>query len=160
MLFRSIMASGRKGIEDRVSGYENGADLYLAKPVEIQELLAAVAAVGRRSSSWPSVQAVEGLEGFAVDPRSLLLIGPARSTTLTVNEVRMLSAFSSALSQQLEYWQLIEILGYSTEHFSKSSLEVKIVRLRKKLIEVGAELGCLRSIRLVGYQLCVPLKII
>jgi DNA-binding response OmpR family regulator len=53
----------------------------------------------------------------------------------------------------------MELLGHSPDDFRKASLEVKIVRLRKKLVQVGADLNCLRSIRLVGYQLCINLKI-
>ncbi len=53
----------------------------------------------------------------------------------------------------------MELLGHTPDEFRKATLEVKVVRLRKKLIEVGAELRCLRAVRLVGYQLCVPLQI-
>lgn len=42
---------------------------------------------------------------------------------------------------------------------SKSSLEVRIVRLRKKLMAVGADKDCISNIRNVGYQLCVPVEI-
>jgi DNA-binding response OmpR family regulator len=54
----------------------------------------------------------------------------------------------------------MEALGQQPDDLRKATLEVKMVRLRKKLFEVGAEHRCIRSIRLVGYQLCVPLQII
>ena len=154
-----IMATGRTHVGDRIAGYENGADVYLSKPVEMEELLAAVAAVSRRADLWQSPAPASGEEGISVDSRSLTLSGPGGSTVISVSELRMLLAFSTSHARQLEYWQLIELLGYSPENFRKASLEVKIVRLRKKLVQVGAELNCLRSIRLVGYQLCIPLKI-
>ena len=152
-----IMATGRTHVGDRIAGYENGADVYLSKPVEMEELLAAVSAVSRRADMWQSQPQAE--EGFIVDSRSLTLSGPKGTTVISASELRMLIAFSTSHARQLEYWQIMELLGHSPEDFRKASLEVKIVRLRKKLVQVGADLGCLRSLRLVGYQLCVPLKI-
>ncbi len=154
-----IMATGRTNLDDRIAGYENGADVYLSKPVEMQELLAAVSAVSRRVEMWQARPDVDAQEGFAVDSRSLTFSGPKGSTVISVSELKMLIAFSTSHGQQLEYWQLMELLGHSPDEFRKASLEVKIVRLRKKLVQVGAEQGCLRSIRLVGYQLCILLKI-
>jgi DNA-binding response OmpR family regulator len=154
-----IMATGRTHVGDRIAGYESGADVYLSKPVEMEELLAAVSAVSRRADLWQSRPQVEGEEGFTVDSRSLTLSGPQGVTVVSTSELRMLIAFSTSHARQLEYWQIMELLGHSPDDFRKASLEVKIVRLRKKLVQVGADLGCLRSIRLVGYQLCIPLKI-
>ncbi len=152
-----IMATGRTRVGDRIAGYESGADVYLSKPVEMEELLAAVSAVSRRADMWQSQPQAE--EGFIVDSRSLTLSGPKGTTVISASELRMLIAFSTSHARHLEYWQIMELLGHSPEDFRKASLEVKIVRLRKKLVQVGADLGCLRSLRLVGYQLCVPLKI-
>ena len=76
------------------------------------------------------------------------------------SELQMLSAFATSAGQQLEHWQLMGALGQQPDDLRKATLEVKMVRLRKKLFEVGAEHRCIRSIRLVGYQLCVPLQII
>ena len=143
-----IMATGRTHVGDRIAGYESGADVYLSKPVEMEELLAAVSAVSRRADLWQSRPQIEGEEGFTVDSRSLTLSGPKGATVISTSHAR-----------QLEYWQIMELLGHSPDDFRKASLEVKIVRLRKKLVQVGADLNCLRSIRLVGYQLCIPLKI-
>lgn len=153
-----IMATGRVNLDDRIAGYESGADVYLSKPVEMEELLAAVTAVSRRVEMWQSRPEAEGQEGFAVDSRSLTLSGPKGSTVISASELKMLTAFSTSQGQQLEYWQLMELLGHSPDDFRKASLEVKVVRLRKKLVQVGAEQGCLRSIRLIGYQLCILVK--
>ena len=95
-----------------------------------------------------------------VDTRAMLLNGPKGSVVISRSELQMLSAFASSAGQQLEYWQLMEALGQQPDDLRKATLEVKMVRLRKKLFEVGAEHRCIRSIRLVGYQLCVPLQII
>ena len=156
-----IMATGRGTISDRIAGYENGADVYLSKPVAMEELLAAVDAVKRRLGLWRSSRDnATAQEGFFADSQTLTLSGPKGSTVISSAELKMISTFSNSQERQLEYWQLMELLGQSPESFRKATLEVKIVRLRKKLMQVGAPQGCLRSIRLHGYQLCVPVQLI
>lgn len=152
-----IMASGRTMVDDRIAGYDSGADVYLPKPVAMEELLAAVSSVQRRLE-LPQA-AGEERDDFAVDSRAMLLNGPKGSVVISRSELQMLSAFSTSVGRQLEYWQLMEVLGHTPDEFRKATLEVKVVRLRKKLIEAGAGPRCLRSVRLVGYQLCVPLQI-
>lgn len=154
-----IMASGRTMVEDRIAGYDSGADVYLPKPVAMEELLAAVAAVQRRIELAQSEGSGAARNGMVVDARAMLLTGPKGSVVISRSELQMLSAFSTSAGQQLEYWQLMEALGQTPDEFRKPTLEVKVVRLRKKLIEVGAELRCIRSVRLFGYQLCVPLQV-
>ena len=152
-----IMASGRTQVDDRIAGYDSGADVYLSKPVAVEELLAAVTAIQRRIELAKVPTSQSGGEGFVVDSRAMLLNGPKGSVVISRAELQMLSAFAR---QQLEHWQLMEALGQQPDDLRKATLEVKMVRLRKKLFEVGAEHRCIRSIRLVGYQLCVSLQII
>lgn len=154
-----IMASGRTLVDDRVAGYESGADVYLPKPVALEELLAAVSSVSRRLEGARRRESPQPDQSFVVDARSMLLQGPQRSVTISRSELQMLSAFAASPDQQLEYRHLVEMLGHAPDEFRKASLEVKVVRLRKKLIEAGAELRCLRAVRLVGYQVCVPLQV-
>ncbi len=152
-----IMASGRTQVDDRVAGYESGADVYLSKPVALAELLAAVSSVNRRLDSAQPDELAAREPAFVVDSRSMLLQGPARAVVISRAELQMLSAFSASPGQQLEYRQLVELLGHAPDEFRKASLEVKMVRLRKKLIDAGAGARCLRAVRMVGYQVCVPL---
>lgn len=152
-----IMASGRTQVDDRVAGYDCGADIYLPKPVAMDELLAAVASVSRRVGRQRAAE--QGQRAFSVDVRSMMLHGPAGSVSISRAEAQMLSAFATSAGQQLAYWQLMELLGQPDDDFRKATLEVKVVRLRKKLVEVGADQRCLRAVRLVGYQLCVPMNV-
>ncbi len=152
-----IMASGRTMVDDRIAGYDSGADVYLPKPVAIEELLAAVSSVQRRLE-LPQASGEER-DDFAVDSRAMLLNGPKGSVVISRSELQMLSAFSTSAGRQLEYWQLMEVLGHTPDEFRKATLEVKVVRLRKKLIEAGAPTDCLKVIRNEGYQLCVLLEI-
>jgi DNA-binding response OmpR family regulator len=72
----------------------------------------------------------------------------------------MLMAFARAPSTRLETWQLGQILGLEMDGLNKASLEVRIVRLRKKMVEAGAPSAVIESIRNVGYQLSVPIQIV
>jgi DNA-binding response OmpR family regulator len=54
----------------------------------------------------------------------------------------------------LERWQLMEILGTGDESPSTSALEMRIARLRKKLVRVGAESPTIKSLHKAGYTLC------
>ena len=155
-----IMTTGRTMINDRIAGYESGADMYLCKPLALEELLAAVTSVRRRVDFWHARNRKENKDGFLLDSGAMTLSGPKGRVGATSSEIRILSTFASSASRQLEYWQLMELLGQTPDDYKKANLEVKIVRLRKKLQLVGADLGCIRSVRLVGYQLCTPIQVI
>ena len=90
---------------------------------------------------------------------ALRVEGPVGSEKLSDAEVAMITALARAPSHRMELWQLMQILGMSLDEHTKSTLEVRIVRLRKKLIAVGADRNCISNIRNVGYQLCVPIEI-
>ena len=79
---------------------------------------------------------------------------------LTSAEEALLTAFARAPSGRLENWQLLELFGMDSADVSKTSLEVRITRLRKKLNQVGVEGQSLESIRSVGYQLHLPVQIL
>lgn len=153
-----IMVTVRQQLEEKVAGYESGADLYLTKPTSIAELGAAVQALGRRLRR-------EGLErrpAFVLDTAAMVLNGPASPSAgirLSAHEVIMLAALARASERRLEYWQLMELAGKFDVEVSKRTLEVQIVRLRKKLLDAGAEGQPIQALRGVGYQLCIPVTI-
>lgn len=155
-----IIATARSTLADKLEGYARGADLYLSKPLEVPELCAAVAALGRRCDSVQSLMRPH--EGrLTLNPQTLCIAHPGQPpVALTAAEVTMLVALSRAPGQRVAYWQLAETLGLNLDNYPKASLEVRIVRLRKKLVSVGADAGCIESIRNHGYQLCLSLQIV
>jgi len=154
-----IMVTARHKIADKVQGYESGADIYLPKPVDPYELLAAVTAVSRKLPAKAAMNAAEPLQALTVRVMTLKVEGPLGMEKLTDGDVAVITALARAPSQRLALWQLMQTLGLSLDDASKSSLEVRIVRLRKKLMAVGADKNCISNIRNVGYQLCVPIEI-
>lgn len=146
-----VMLTARSQTKEKVQGYESGADLYMTKPVDFEELCAALQGFVRRRQALP--EGVLTLSKFT-------LSGPLGAVRLSCAEADMLMAFARAPSNRLETWQLAHVLGLEMDGLNKASLEVRIVRLRKKMLEAGAVGAVIESIRSVGYQLSTPLQIL
>lgn len=146
-----IMVTSRGQVNDKLLGYESGADIYLTKPTSVEEHGAAVKALARRLKS--------GIQhDFVLDSTTLLLQGPDHSVNLSSKEAMIICAFARALEHRLAYWQLMELS--KSDSISKSTLEVQIVRLRKKLLQAGTPNQPIKAIRNEGYQLCIDIAVI
>ncbi len=147
-----VMLTARVDTEDKIAGYQSGADIYLTKPVSSAELMAAIGSVSRRllTSSLS--------EDLVLDMRQMKLTGQG-AVELNRQEIVVLKALSESANGNLPYYRLLELCGEEVNATSKSTLEVRIVRLRKKLAEVGAEGKTISAIRGEGYQLLRRIKI-
>lgn len=150
-----ILATARASVQDRVDGYAHGADVYLPKPVAAQELLAVVRNLGQRIERQQGGVAV----GVVLHTSRMLVKGPLGQTGLTQSEVVLLGALARAVDRQLEHWQVAQHLSEGQE-ISKDNLEVRLGRLRKKLVACGAEMPAIKVIRGKGYKLCSPLEVL
>ena len=153
-----IMVTASMQVDLKVLGYNNGVDIYLPKPLATEELLAAVNSISRRLASQSKATAAADHSAFRYDPTQRWVSGPLGRTELSDSESLILASLARAPGQRLELQQLQVLLHLNAKAFNKSAFEVRIVRLRKKLIGVGAEPSCLRSIRMVGYQLGITLQ--
>ncbi len=156
-----IVVTARSGLKDKLEGYARGADLYLTKPLEVPELCAAVAALGRRRERVDNLLQDQNTQRFTLRQQHMR-IGKAgqAEVALSASETSILVAFSRAPGQRIAYWQIAETLGLDLETYAKASLEVRIVRLRKKLVEAGAPGTCIESVRGHGYQLCLSIQVL
>lgn len=149
-----ILTTARSLPEEKRLGYEAGADIYMPKPVALEELTAAIASLARR------LQPMQAPDRLRLDPLRLSLqASTGGRITLTHPEADMLVAFTRAAEHKLESWQLIELLGKNDAQDPKAALELQIVRLRKKLQQAGAPSPSILSIRGWGYQLCIDLHL-
>ncbi len=156
-----IIITARSGLQDKLEGYARGADLYLTKPIEAPELCAAVSAMGRRRQRISSLLQAQHTELFTLDVQRMRLSRPgSNAVVLTAAETAIMVAFSRAPGQRVAYWQIAETLGLNLNTYPKASLEVRIVRLRKKLVDAGAPTACIGSVRNHGYQLCMSLQVV
>lgn len=154
-----IVISGRNSTLDRVNSYHSGADLYLAKPVIYEELLAALEALGRRLTER-SAKALPapGDCTLLVDSQSLEVRGPQGSARLTTTEFALLKGLTRARDGLLETPTIYQMLG--REEGRKAALEALVYRVRRKLAQAGAGERCIRAHRLKGYQLFCPVRIV
>lgn len=145
-----IMISVRDSLKDRVTGYESGADIYLAKPIQYEELLAALASVGRRVNHL-HVQA-----GAVLDVKGLCLCAQ-KKVALNKDEVSLLKGLIEAEQHRLPHYRLLEIINQETTPSAKANLMVIIKRLRTKMMEAGIAEPGIASIHGEGYQLVATL---
>lgn len=150
-----VIVSARSSVDDRVGGYRSGANIYLTKPLSLEELRAVVDGIVQR------IVIIEASRVSAVilSPLKMLVTGPSGTVRLTQPEVLVLAALSRAPQRDLEHWQVAAHLG-SGEEISKENLEVKLGRLRKKLVACGAEAPAIQSLRGIGYRLTIPIEIL
>lgn len=154
-----IMITARNAVRDKIAGYEAGADIYLAKPVSIEELGAAVRSVERRLST--SLTPPPGQQLLSIEVAALTAQGPVARVELTAVEVALLSALARAPGRRLEYWQLLEVMLPGIPGASQTNLAVRMTRLRKKLQSAGFDGNTLQVVRQQKcYQLCLPVQLL
>lgn len=155
-----VLLTARGEVQDKVLGYSDGADVYLTKPVQEQELQAVLLSLARRKQSQEQV--IEALRNNTLLLRQsdLTLYGAHQhKVRLSADEATLLAALARAPAQRLETWQITELLGLDVNDYRKASLVVRMNRLRKKLMQAGASEGCLQALRREGYQLCVAVSV-
>ncbi len=140
-----IMFTARTATADRVKGYKQGADIYLLKPVDPAEFLAAVEALGRRIRP-------DDDDLLTLQLNAQLIQGPLGSQRVTASESMLLSHFISAPDHFLEHWQIMSCL-FGRNDVSRASMEARIAYLRKKLVAIGAPEPTIKSVSKQGYVL-------
>lgn len=150
-----IMVTGRNRDTDRKAGFEEGADIFLTKPVSKDELSAAVASLRRRLGLGIATRA-----RLRLDLRNRMLIGAAGRIEVRPQEAALLAAFARAPDMRLESWQILEIFEHSGWSYSRANVGVAMFRLGSRLRDAGADSRPLRSIRNWGYCLCEPVELV
>jgi len=143
---------------DAVLGLELGADDYVIKPFGLRELLARIRAVLRREElaaarAWVSrVRARYRFAGWELDMRRRQLKSPAGgAVTLTAGEFNLLAAFVRAPQQVLSRDQLLAASRVHDEEVFDRSIDVQILRLRRKLEADPGNPRMIRTERGAGY---------
>jgi DNA-binding response OmpR family regulator len=96
------------------------------------------------------------ITSLQLNSATLSLSGPLGQDGLIDAELRLLRGLTLAANRQLAHWQLLELLGLDQSEGAKAALEVRVVRLRRKLVGVGAPEPAIKCLRSVGFQLLVP----
>ncbi|GHF92202.1 response regulator transcription factor [Streptomyces filamentosus] len=153
-----LMLTARDTVGDRVTGLDAGADDYLVKPFELDELFARIRALLRRSSyAAPSAapaapEDVLSFEDLRMDLATREVTRGGRPVELTRTEYTLLEMFLAHPRQVLTREQILKaVWGFDFEP-SSNSLDVYVMYLRRKT-EAGGEPRLVHTVRGVGYVL-------
>ncbi|KAB8185060.1 response regulator [Microbispora catharanthi] len=150
-----LMLTARDAVGDRVSGLDAGADDYLVKPFELDELLARVRALLRRGGQYAQNESGGDVLAFGdlrMDTVSWEVTRAGRRLDLTRTEHLLLELFLTHPRQVLTREQILrEVWGFDFEP-SSNSLDVYVMYLRRKT-EAGGLPRLIHTVRGVGYVL-------
>jgi len=145
-----LMLTARGGLEDRVQGLDSGADDYMVKPFELEELLARIRSLLRRSSSERSI--VLKFEDLKLDTHTRTAQRGERNISLTTKEYELLEIFMLHQREILSREMIFDrVWGYDFGGES-NVLDVYIRYLRQKL-EGEEDSRLIHTIRGTGYVL-------
>ncbi|WP_028849873.1 response regulator transcription factor [Thermocrispum municipale] len=150
-----LVLTARDAVSDRVAGLDAGADDYLPKPFALEELLARLRALLRRSSTEPVGDGQSQVLSFAdltLDPATREVTRGERTISLTRTEFALLELLMTYPKHVLTRSRILEeVWGYDFPT-SGNALEVYIGYLRRKT-EAGGEPRLIHTVRGVGYVL-------
>jgi two-component system response regulator MprA len=148
-----LMLTARDAVGDRVAGLDAGADDYLVKPFALEELLARIRALLRRTT--PTADGVLRFADIELDPGTREVRRDGERIDLTRTEFNLLELFMLNPRQVLTRSIIFErVWGYDFG-FASNSLDVYIGYLRRKT-EGGGKHRLIHTVRGVGYALREP----
>jgi two-component system response regulator MprA len=145
-----LMLTARDALPDRVAGLDAGADDYLVKPFALQELLARVRALLRRTTVAHGQEDMLRVDDLTLSRRSRQVRRDGTSIELTRTEFELLQTLLEHQGQVLTRGQLFEHVWGCDLDQSSNSLDVYIGYLRRKL-ESGGRSRLVHTVRGVGF---------
>ncbi|MCR4706620.1 MAG: response regulator transcription factor [Clostridiales bacterium] len=145
-----LILTARDAVQDRVAGLDAGADDYLAKPFDTQELLARVRAMlRRRTSIRPDIASFEDLE---LDKAAMELRCGQKTSRLSAKAYQLMEMLIERPHTVLSVQQIMDhVWGWDSEA-EINVVWVNISFLRKRILELGAHVE-IRASRGLGYSL-------
>jgi len=145
-----LILTARGTVGDRILGLNSGADDYLPKPFDLDELEARIRALARRRELPGATEtAAPAFAGLSVDGPSGAICLNGAPMELTPREAAMLRALLARPGQALAKERLVEVV-FPGEAVQADAIEVVAYRLRKRLAATGVQLVTLRGL---GYLL-------
>ncbi|MDE2417442.1 MAG: response regulator transcription factor [Burkholderiales bacterium] len=147
-----LILTARGTVGDKILGLNAGADDYLPKPFDLDELEARVRALHRRHANQPRSNTDESLwlGPLRFEPANGAMYLKQDILELTPRELALLRALMAKPGQAVAKERLFEVVFPGEDHVQYEAIEVVVYRLRKKLADTGVTLMTLRGL---GYLL-------
>ena len=153
-----IMLTARGEVSDRVVGLELGADDYMPKPFEPEELIARIQSILRRIKSPEGMVDNLVFEHLSIDKLKQEVVLNNQSVSLSTTEFEALLLFAENSGQILDRDFLVENLrGISWQSYDRS-IDVLVSRLRNKLSALDPDTEYIKTIHGVGYKFIDRIK--
>jgi two-component system phosphate regulon response regulator OmpR len=143
-----LLLTARGQADDRIEGLRLGADDYLPKPFEPEELALRTSAIIRRSHVPPPPEEIE-MSGLVFEPAKGLLTGPSGNIRLTDSELQLLTTLSRHPGDPISR----ETLAAESSNGTERSIDVQVTRLRKKIEPDPKNPIHIQTVRGIGYRL-------
>jgi two-component system response regulator PhoP len=144
-----LILTARGRWQDKVEGLEAGADDYLVKPFHMEELLARIRALVRRSEGW--THSVLSCDPIILDTRTQAVRAYGNPIEVTAYEYKLLEYLMLHAGEVVSKTELTEHLYEEDDDRDSNVLEVLVGRLRRKL-DPTRELNPIETLRGRGYR--------
>lgn len=146
-----LIISARAALDERVLGLNEGADDYLCKPFEVEEVVARVHALLRRATSRVKNVIEHGHLTFDIVNKTVTFHG--NDVILHRREISVLECLLSNVERVVSKPQIVQHISSFDDELSETAIETYISRLRKKFMP---DLN-IRTVRGLGYMLGKPI---
>lgn len=146
-----LMLTAKDSVEDRVTGLDAGADDYLVKPFEFDELLARIRALSRRSTQRIQQEILEVGE-FTLNRTTKVLKKKNQIIQLSPREFQLLDLLSQNLGVVVPREIILDRIWGSDRDITSNNIDSYMKILRKKLNDVDGSIT-IKTVRGIGYRL-------
>lgn len=147
-----LMLTARDTTSDKIIGLDAGADDYLVKPFELEELAARIRALSRRSTEIHQPILIHG--DLQLDPSTCIVNYAGKVLSLTRKEYMILECFLRNPKQLLTRSAILDKLWEIDKLSREETIKTHITNLRKKLRAAGSPEDFIETVYGIGYRLC------
>lgn len=149
-----LMLTARGAVKERIAGLDAGADDYLTKPFDLDELLARLRALHRRSTLEDDAAPVD-IDGLVVDPLSRRVTRDGREIGLSAREFDILQLLVERAGQVVTRFRILDEVWDGETDIRSNVIDVHIAGLRAK-IDRPFDTNTITTVRNSGYRVDVP----